>query len=698
MNGKAAIIIVNWNGLRFLKDCLTSVYKQSYQNFDVYFVDNGSKDESVVFVKNNFPKVRIIELKENAGFAGGNNAAMKVVFQDQTVEYICCLNNDTIVNNFWLEELIKIAEKDNKIGAVTSKAYFSDGKTINNAGLRFEKVLQANQKGGISLGYGLTDGEAPEYSTEMEVFAAGGVAPLYRRDVLERLYQRDHEVFDEDFFAYVEDLDLGFRIRGLGYKAVLAPRATLIHLHSQTGGKASPFKAYYCERNTILTAVKNLPLVDVLLFPFRNIVLKASYITNKHESVQKLQENSGFIEILFVLVKAHFFALLYIPGFLIKRFRFQSLSSFNSSNKRILVISSQSPTNANGGAVVLRRRLIELSYYFDIYLIARDYKPTQEGLEYFKKTWILEKVKFKNVFKLVYVYFIKTIKILYKSILNEHISIVQIEYYDNLIYAIFLLPFRLVGRVKVFYTAHDIECLYSTKGTARYWFIRTIETMYFKYFVDSIFVWGADDRSELINWGISSKKLVIIPPILRREDRLWKNPVGSKDFCFLGSWFHQPNQDTLNYILKKIWPSVLNFSPDSKLYLILGKTGKNFKPDARNVVNLGYVENIYDTFDRCVALLTPIISGTGIRIKIAESFGYGFPVLTTGMGFRNFSKLDHSKVLIAENDEGFIEKIRNILSGEVDLDEISSYEVSYAEDNFSLLNVEKYIQLYLSLE
>ncbi|MDK2907725.1 MAG: hypothetical protein PWQ87_183 [Candidatus Woesearchaeota archaeon] len=325
---KAAIIIVNWNGKKFLKDCLNAVYKQTYENFEVYFVDNGSIDGSADYVKKNFPKAKVIKLSKNTGFAKGNNEGIKEAFKDKKVEYIVCLNNDTIVDKNWLKELVKTAEKDEKIGMVSSKAYFKDGKTIQNAGLIYSPSLHINKKGGISLGYGMTDKEMPELSNEIEIFCPGGVAPLYKRKVLEFLYKRDKEIFDEDFFAYAEDLDLGFRIRKIGYISFLSPKAKLIHLHSKTGGVASPFKAYYSERNTILTAIKNLPLFDLFLFPFRNFFVKVSYLKKENSSVKKLREDKSLSGIFWILIKAHFSALFLTPKMLIKRWRIQYNRNF----------------------------------------------------------------------------------------------------------------------------------------------------------------------------------------------------------------------------------------------------------------------------------------------------------------------------------------------------------------------------------
>lgn len=321
---KVAIIIVNWNGLNFLNECLNSVYDQTYKNFDVYFVDNGSADLSVIFVRENFPEVKIFALNKNTGFAKGSNEGIKEALKDTEVNYIVCLNNDTIVNNNWLDELVKTASKDKIIGAVSSKAYFDDKVTIQNAGLEFYKALQVNKKGGISIGFGLSDGDAPGLSYDIEIFAAGGVAPLYKREVLEALLKRDKEIFDEDFFAYVEDYDLGFRIHSLGYKSFLSTNAKLVHLHSKTGGVASPFKSYYCERNSILTAIKNLPLIDLLLFPFRNFWLKLSYLLKKNESVEKLKGNIGFLGMIWIIIKANFNALYLMPKFLVKRLRVKS--------------------------------------------------------------------------------------------------------------------------------------------------------------------------------------------------------------------------------------------------------------------------------------------------------------------------------------------------------------------------------------
>ena len=308
-----------------MKDCLVSVYKQTHKNFQVYFIDNGSVDGSSDYVRNNFPKTRIIQLAKNYGFAKGHNEGIKEALKDKSVEFVICLNNDTIVHKNWLRELIKTAEKNDTTGMVSSKAYFSDGN-VQNAGLGLEKALQVNRYGGISIGFSMKDkGRLRE---EIEIFCPGGVAPLYKRGMLEEI-----GLFDEDFFTYAEDLDLGFRGRLAGWKAFLSPKAKLIHLHSQTSGVASPFKAYYSERNTFLTAIKNLPMILIPSFIYHNLKLKFSYLNNKNKSVEKLRNNIGFSKMFFILIKTHLTILVYLPKMLIKRWKIQSNKSV--TNKEI---------------------------------------------------------------------------------------------------------------------------------------------------------------------------------------------------------------------------------------------------------------------------------------------------------------------------------------------------------------------------
>jgi hypothetical protein len=136
MNKKVALIIINWNGKKFLKDCFTAVNNQTHDNFDVYFVDNGSTDGSVEYIRENFPKTKITELTYNSGFAKANNIGIIEAFKDSKVEYIACLNNDTKIDQKFLENLVNTIGKNDKIGSVAPKIkFFFEENLIDSIGL-----------------------------------------------------------------------------------------------------------------------------------------------------------------------------------------------------------------------------------------------------------------------------------------------------------------------------------------------------------------------------------------------------------------------------------------------------------------------------------------------------------------------------------------------------------------------------------
>ena len=331
---KAAIIIVNWNGKKFLKNCLDAVFRQNYKNFHVYFVDNGSIDGSADYVKQNFPKTTIIQLDKNYGFAKGSNEGIKEALKDKDIDYIVCLNNDTIVSKDWLKELVKTAERNPKIGMVSSKAYFLN-KKIQNAGLILKKEILSYKEGGVSLGYGKSDLEFKKLNNEIEIFAPGGVAPLYKREMMLDLLKINHEFFDEDFFAYVEDWDVGFVGRLRGWRCLLSPKAKLIHLHSKSSGIGSAFKIFHSERNVILTAIKNLPLGLLIQFIYYNVKAKINYITDQKKNKQRRRTKLSKMQILKIVLKAYMSSMILLPKMIIKRYNIQTKKKVSDDEIRI---------------------------------------------------------------------------------------------------------------------------------------------------------------------------------------------------------------------------------------------------------------------------------------------------------------------------------------------------------------------------
>lgn len=266
---KVSIIIVNWNGKKYLRNCLTSVFNQTYPNYEVMLVDNGSTDDSVEYTKKNFPITKIIQNKKNIGLTAATNKAI----EQCNGKYIVTLDNDTKVEPKWLEELVRVGELDDCIGSCQSKVLLlKDPKVIDAVGISIAK------KGGtIREGYGLKDGE--EYNQTKKVLGAS-TAVLYKKKMLDQI-----GLFDDDFFAYYEDVDFALRARLAGWKCMYVPKAIVYHIHSATLGKSSPFKLYLLTRNEYYYKIKNLPTSILVRFSMTRPIAVAlrilGFIKNK---------------------------------------------------------------------------------------------------------------------------------------------------------------------------------------------------------------------------------------------------------------------------------------------------------------------------------------------------------------------------------------------------------------------------------
>lgn len=251
MSPKVSVVILNWNGRRYLDDCLTSLEAQNYPGFEVILVDNGSTDGSVEWVAGRFPQVQVIRNETNVGFAAGNNQAIRA----SQAEFVVTLNNDTRVEPGWLAALVAAAEEDPAVGMCASKMLFAGRPgIINSTGINLDPVgIAWDRRGGE-----LDDGQETEPT---EVFGPCAGAALYRRAMLDQI-----GLFDERFFAYMGDVDLAWRARLAGWCCLYVPRARVYHVHSATAREGSPFKNRLLGRNKIWTIAKNYPTARLALY------------------------------------------------------------------------------------------------------------------------------------------------------------------------------------------------------------------------------------------------------------------------------------------------------------------------------------------------------------------------------------------------------------------------------------------------
>ncbi|PKP61969.1 glycosyltransferase family 2 protein [Candidatus Atribacteria bacterium HGW-Atribacteria-1] len=284
---KVAIIVLNWNGKQDTIECLESLKQITYSNYEILLVDNGSTDGSVKYFKERYPEIEIIVNEENLGFAEGNNIAMKVALKDKYVKYIALLNNDTKVEPYWLEELVKVAESDERVGSCQSKMLLmSNPMVVDAVGISITR-----SGGAIQDGYETRD--IGQYDQVKEIFGVCAGAALYRREMLTQI-----GLFDEDFFAYYEDVDLALRARLAGWKSMYVPKAIVYHVHSATFGKNSPFKLYFLTRNEYYYKIKNLPTSILIRFLMIKPIVVAlrilGFIKNKEVQLIKPYMRGNF--------------------------------------------------------------------------------------------------------------------------------------------------------------------------------------------------------------------------------------------------------------------------------------------------------------------------------------------------------------------------------------------------------------------
>ena len=277
---KVTVVIVNWNGERFLDHCLSALLAQTVAPHEIILVDNASSDASLDIVRR-FPSVRLLAQNENLGFARGNNLAIQAAAAES--EWIALLNPDAFVEPHWLEGLLSAARDYPAFDVFGSKLVnAADPAVLDGAGDAYHFCGLVWR-----TGHGVPVSEGADETREM--FSPCAAAAMYRRTALQRVGG-----FDEDFFCYIEDVDMGFRLRLHGYRCLYVPQSVAHHVGSgTTGGQHGDFASYHGHRNLVWTFVKNMPgwlfwlflpvhlalnIITVVWFSFRGqgkLILKA---------------------------------------------------------------------------------------------------------------------------------------------------------------------------------------------------------------------------------------------------------------------------------------------------------------------------------------------------------------------------------------------------------------------------------------
>jgi len=275
---------------RRLRECLEALDKQTRRDFEIIVVDNSG--QGLVRAGGVGDDVTVIEQAHNIGYGAGINLG----FHKSRAPLLASLNDDAVPRPRWIEALLLSAEAHPEAGMFASQVRFYGEEHLDSAGMLISGDASSKQRGHLF--------PVAEFDREEEVLLPSASAALYRRTMLEEV-----GLFDEDFFLYCEDTDLGLRARWAGWKCIYVPAAVVDHHYSHSAGRASRLKAYYVERNRLFVALKNFPAGMLCTVPFRTIGRywwhARSVALGRGTAAQFRREGNSGIHLVWIVVQAH---------------------------------------------------------------------------------------------------------------------------------------------------------------------------------------------------------------------------------------------------------------------------------------------------------------------------------------------------------------------------------------------------------
>jgi GT2 family glycosyltransferase len=300
---RVSAIVLNYNGRGFVHEAVASLLEQDLAELEVQVVDNGSSDGSDDEIQSRFGEaIRLIRSGRNLGFGAGNNLALR-----QSVSpYVILLNSDAVATRPFARELVAAAETDPRIGMVAAKVLDYERRDV------IDTVGHLLYPDGLNRGRGRLETDRGQYDACRNALFPSGAAALYRRAMLDEI-----GLFDESFFLYGDDAELGLRGRLAGWQCALAPRAVAFHHYSRSAGPYSELKAFYAERNRVFVLVKTFPLALILASPIFTAVrfaLQAWAGLLGRGASGRLARERSFATLILIALRAHVAAFRGLPA------------------------------------------------------------------------------------------------------------------------------------------------------------------------------------------------------------------------------------------------------------------------------------------------------------------------------------------------------------------------------------------------
>jgi GT2 family glycosyltransferase/glycosyltransferase involved in cell wall biosynthesis len=678
---KVSIVIPNWNGRDLLAKYLPSVTAsiENHPDSEVIVVDNGSTDGSVAFVEEMFPDVRLLPLKENLGFGGGSNAGFRAAHNDIVV----LLNSDMRVEPDFVQPLLD-GFTDEKVFSVSCQIFFSDPSKV-----RQETGLTESwwQQGSLRVSHRADEKIKTLYPC---AYGGGGSSAFDRQKFLEL------GGFDEILAPfYLEDTDLGYMAWKRGWKTMHQPASVVYHEHRGTIGKkfSDAYIQGVLKKNFLLFTWKNIHEWRRLLEHFVYAWSSAALSWLFGDSPERTSF-AGIARAAFQLpetfasrARARQLAVISDTEALRRplggHFR-DTFSDFTNDKLRVLFVSPYPICPPiHGGAVFMYQTVRELARLCELHVIVLlDYahqRPAHNELDAMCATteYIVRMEGRQKAFGSTEPHAVREFRnrdlawLIHRQILTKEIDILQLEYtvlgqyagrYRRIPSILFEhdIYFQSIARRLPFIT-NTVE-----KMQARWEYLRALRyELRMLPSPDRVQVCSSDNRDYLTSFLPALESRIDDGYRAGIETSLYDfNPREREPFTllFLGSFRHQPNQEALTWFLREVFPKVRKEEPRARLVIIgSDPPARHSLPEAEAIDLIGFVEDVREPLKRYSLFVCPILSGSGVRVKLLEAFAAGIPVVSTRLGAEGLADKDGDVCALADDPSSFAAHIFTLL-------------------------------------
>jgi GT2 family glycosyltransferase len=680
----ASIVIPNWNGRDLLEKYIPSILEATSYNpaNEIIVVDNASEDGSAQFLKTTFPTVRVLELDRNYGFGGGSNRGFAAAKNDIVV----LLNSDMRVAPNFLQPLLD-GFSDENVFAVSCQIFFTDP-----AKLREETGLTQAwwENGGIRVRHRIDE----NVTTAFPCFYGGGGSCAFDRRKFAELGG-----FDELLRPfYLEDTDLGFLAWKRGWKVFYEPRSIVWHEHRGTIGKkfSQEYIQSILKKNFLLFCWKNIHewprLASHFFFAFAGAWLSVLF-GDSYERSNPLALWKAFLQLPAALKsRAHAQQLAAItdteafrrpmPGYFLDRF----IPLPKTKNRPSVLFLSPYPVcpPIHGGGVFIYQTLLELVKHADVHLVIlldeewqRD--AHQELTGKCKTAEYLVRLEGRpKGFGSLTPFAVREFAnddlrwAIHRTLLLHKVDVVQLDYTNMGQYA------ESYAQIANILFEHDVyfQSIGRSLTKNNAWLRRPGASYeYLRALRYELQLLPQMDRIQMCSQANQDYLLEFLPELKSKmqtglragidTSRYNYNPANREPdtLLFLGSFRHIPNREALDWFVTQVWPLIVAARPETRL-IIIGSDPppRHSLPEVGHVEMIGFVDDVRDALARYAVFICPILTGSGVRVKLLEAFAAGIPVVSTTIGAEGLSQFDGDTCALADAPDGFAQKTLCLLT------------------------------------